>query len=119
VQSSEIARKCRECADKARALAGQAQTARETRNLLQLTEVWLRLADRFDRCARQPPRSSEDKLFYLIFAEALEAQPAPAVDTGETSAAKIASIVAGSSGSLAAPEHGSGLAEESAILPAV
>jgi hypothetical protein len=66
VQSSETARKCRECADSALALAREAQTAREARHYLQLAEIWLRLAARFERYGKQPPRSPEDKLFYLF-----------------------------------------------------
>jgi hypothetical protein len=66
VQSSETARKCRECADSALALAREVQTAREARHYLQLAEIWLRLAARFERYGKQAPRSPEDKLFYLF-----------------------------------------------------
>jgi hypothetical protein len=83
VQSSEIALKCRECADKALALARQAQTVRETRNLLQLAETWMRVAARFDRCVRRPRRSSEDELFYVLLTGMPQDQPA--VGTGEAS----------------------------------
>jgi hypothetical protein len=58
--------KCRECADKALTLAREARTVRETRNILQLAEIWLRLAARFDRCIRPPPQSSEDELSYIF-----------------------------------------------------
>ena len=74
--SSEIALKCRECADKALALAREARTDRETRNLLQLAETWMRVAARFDRCVGQPPRSEEDKLFSVFLDGALQDQPA-------------------------------------------
>jgi hypothetical protein len=76
MQSSEIALKCRECADKALTLAREAPTVRETRNLLQLAEIWLRLAARFDRCVKQPPRSAEDKLFAVFLAGLPQTQPA-------------------------------------------
>jgi len=66
VQSSEIALKCRECADKALAQAREARTVREAQNLLQLAETWMRAAARFDRCVRQAPRSSEDELFRIF-----------------------------------------------------
>jgi hypothetical protein len=83
MQSSEIALKCRECADKALTLAREAQTVRETRNLLQLAEIWLRLATRFDRCVKQQPRSAEEKLFSVFLAGMQQAQPA--IGTGEKS----------------------------------
>jgi len=67
VQSREIARKCRECADSALALARQAPAARDVRHYLRLAEIWLRLAARFDRCHKQPPRSPEDELLLLFF----------------------------------------------------
>ncbi len=66
VRSNDIALKCRECADKALALAREATTVRETRNLLQLAEIWMRAAARFDRCVQRRPRSPEDKLFYMF-----------------------------------------------------
>jgi len=62
--------KCRECADKALTLAREARTVRETRNILQLAEIWLRLAARFDRCIRPPPQSSEDELSHIFFSQA-------------------------------------------------
>jgi hypothetical protein len=88
VSSSEIALKCRECADKALALARQAQTVRETRNLLQLAETWMRLAARFDRCVRQPPRSAEEKLFAIFLADLPQSEPA--VDAQDASPPKAA-----------------------------
>ena len=68
VQSRETARKCRECADSALALAREAQTARDVRHYLRLAEIWLRLAARFDRCHKQA-RSPEDELLFLLFQE--------------------------------------------------
>ena len=80
MQSCETARKCRECADNALALARQARTAREARHYLQLAETWLRLAARFERYLKQPPRSPEDKLFYL-FLKTPPAYPGQSIDS--------------------------------------
>ena len=80
MQSCETARKCRECADSALALARQAQTAREARHYLQLAEIWLRLAARFERYLKQPPRSPEDMLFYLFHETSPPAYPGQDAD---------------------------------------
>ena len=66
MQSCETARKCRELADRSLALAREAGTTREARHYLQLAEIWLRLAARFERYLKQPPRSPEDRLLYLF-----------------------------------------------------
>jgi hypothetical protein len=76
----ETARKCRECADSALALAREAKTTREARHYLQLAEIWLRLAARFERYLKQPPRSPEDKLFYLFHETSPPAYPGQDAD---------------------------------------
>jgi hypothetical protein len=40
-----------------------------------LAEIWLRAAARLDRCVRPPPRSSEDKLFYIFVTDMPQVQP--------------------------------------------
>jgi len=78
--SCETARKCRECADNALALSREAKTTREARHYLQLAEIWLRLAARFERYLKQPPRSPEDKLFYLFHETSPPAYPGQDAD---------------------------------------
>jgi hypothetical protein len=82
MQSCETARKCRECADNALALAREARTTREARHYLQLAEIWLRLAARFERYLKQPPRSPEEKLFYLFHETSPPAYPGQDADSG-------------------------------------
>jgi hypothetical protein len=75
MQHCEIARKCRECADKALALARQAATVRHARYLMQLAETWLRLAKRFEGYGKRPPRTNEDSLLDALFQGVPPADP--------------------------------------------
>ncbi len=77
----ETARKCRECADSALALARQAQTVREVRHYLRLAEIWLRLATRFERCDKAPSLSAADELLLLFRKTIPAAYPGDAANT--------------------------------------